>query len=67
MMPGGDTMDQNILYYEMPGAVVPVLVLNLKTISPEKVSAISDSMEAVINRLIAVEHPETTTVEELLG
>ena len=67
LTPGGDnSMDQTIPYYAQSGGVVPMLVMNMKVFSPEKVSAISDALAEVTDRLLAVEDPEKTTVGQLL-
>ena len=67
LTPGGDnSMDQTIPYYAQSGGVVPMLVMNMKVFSPEKVSAISDALAEVTDRLLAVEDPERTTVGRLL-
>ncbi len=66
LMPGDNAIDQTIPYYAQSGGVVPMLVMNMKVFSPEKVSAISDALAEVTDRLLAVEDPERTTVGRLL-
>ena len=60
-------MDQSFTYYEQTGVTVPVLIINTVHFSPEKQAAILGALEAVIDRLVALECPETTTIGEFLG
>ncbi len=64
---GSSVIEQSLTYYEQPGAVVPVLLTNRAHYSQEKQAAILDTLGTMIDRLLAVEHPETTTIGELLG
>ena len=66
-MDGGNLFDQLCLYKEQPGMVVPLLAFNQKWYSPEKMAAILDTLGTVIDRLLALERPEETTVGELLA
>ena len=61
-----DLLNQGIAFYEQPGFIVPTLIVNPAHYSPAKQAAILDALAAVIDRLIAMEDPKTTTVGELL-
>ena len=59
-------MEQSMYFYERPDFIVPTLFVNPAFFSPEKQAAILNAMAAVIDRLVALEDPEKTTVGELL-
>ena len=59
-------MDQICDFFEQPDLIAPALVFNKQHYSPEKQASIMDALENVINRLAAVEDPETATLAELL-
>lgn len=65
LMSGG-LINQGVLLCEYPEFIVPMLEINTTRFSPEKQAAILDAMGAVIDRLVAVENPETATLAELL-
>jgi aryl carrier-like protein len=63
----GGMLDHAVLYYEKPDVIVPMLEINTTHYSPEKQSDILNSLETVIDRIVAVEDPGTATLAELLG
>ena len=63
----GSMLEQCISYNEQPDMVIPVLGANTAHFSSEKRSAILGALETVIDRLLALESPENTTVGQLLG
>ena len=62
----GSMLEQGVLFYEQPNVIAPMLLVNKAHYSPEKQAAILDALTAVIDRLVALEDPERTTVGELL-
>lgn len=59
---------QSIQFIERPdGIVAPMAVFDKAYYSSDKLSAIREALETVIDRLVAVKDPETVTLEELLG
>ena len=62
----GSKTNQFGIFSEQSDRIAPMLMLKKKYYSPEKQAAILDALETVIDRTVAVEDPETTTVAELL-
>ena len=58
---------QIFVFSGQPSVTVPMLVINTALYSPAKQAAILDALAAVIDRLVAMEDPQTTTVAQLLG
>jgi hypothetical protein len=62
----GSMLEQSFAYNEQPDVIAPMLFINKAHYSPAKRSAILGALETVIDRLVALEDPERTTVGELL-
>ena len=67
MTVGGDMVETVFFFMEQPEVIVPILQISRTVFSQAKQTAILDALAEVIDRLLAVEHPETTTIGELLG
>lgn len=52
---------------ETPQIIAPILMMDQAFYSAEKRQATLDTADDLLNRLLALEHPENTTVGELLG
>ena len=52
---------------ESDGGITPLLMFDKAYFSSDKLSAIQEALETVIDRLVAVQDPEAVTLEELLG
>ena len=52
---------------ETPEVIAPLLMISSRRYSPKRQEEIIDTLGEVIDRLLALEDPEKTTLGELLG